>query len=273
LKNNPVQHAKPKEHLRTGGIADMNRLHRLVTAAALTLTLSMSLPGCMAKRQPQQAPEPKQEQGSKKGAAKKPKDPIVTGVDQMKSELGDLRDALKAGDTNEVTKQARELDDAWGRFEQKVATKNAELHDQIETSLNAILAGVQVAPGSTKAVESEIDKLDQKLDTLKQTRGEPPTLKQVDMKTGAAAMRYGLSELKKAVETGDTAKMQEQAKAVDRAWKQFKAEVKQKRKQQYEAIEDSMHALLAEVKKSPVDKEKLKQQTDKLDGQLAELTK
>lgn len=248
----------------------MKRLHRLLAAA--TLALALFAGGCMGQKEPEQAPEQK-EGTEKKDDKKQEKNPVVQGADKMQSKLGDLRDALETGDPTEVRRQARQLDDTWEGFEQKVEAKNPDMYDQVETSLNIVLAGVQLVPINTKVMQAEMDRLDQKLDQLKETKGERPKPEQVDMETGAAAMRHGLTRLNDAAEAGDTAKMQEHATAVDRSWTQFEAEVKEQSKQDYEAIEDSLHSILAQVKASPVDKEKLKEETGKLDAKLEELTK
>lgn len=222
----------------------------------------------MSRQAPQKAPEQKQQQ-----AEKKEKDPIVSGADAMQSELEDLRTALKAGNADGVSQQARQLDDAWEGFERKLAAKNYQLHEQVKASLHSVLAAAQLVPTDTRGITAEIDKLDQKLNEVKHTKGKAPKPEQVELKTGAAAMRHGLVELGAAVDTGDTAKMQEKAGAVERSWTQFEDEVHDRSKKTYRSIEDSLHALMAQVKVWPVDKAKLKQQISKLDAQLADLMK
>jgi|GEM_PF-6087131 len=248
-----------------GCSTDVARLSRIALVVVLSLVLLLT--GCKGKQQPERAPE------QKKGGGEKQEDPIKSGASKMQSELEDLRGALQTGDTNEVSTQARELDDAWEGFEDKVEAKNPEMYDDVEGPLNNVLAGVALVPFDTNVISAEIDRLDKQLDELKETKGEPAKPKKVDMKTGASATRQRLSELKSAVDSGDTAKMQEKAKAVDRSWTQFEDEVREQSKEDHGAVEDSLHAILAGVKSSPVDKQKVKQQADKMDAKLAGMTK
>lgn len=260
------------KHAGKRGIHDMTRLPRLLIAAILALALAM--PGCAGQKQPQKSPEKTEKQTKKNGKTKKEKekDPIASGANKMQSALSDLKESLDSGDTNEVREKARKLDDSWESFERKVEEKNPDMYNQVETSLNIVLAGVQIAPFDTNVISAEIDKLDNTLGELEETKGKAEEPEKVDPKTGAAAMRQRLTDLESAVDSGDTAKMQEQAKAVDRSWTQFEGEVKKKDKTQYEMVEDHLHAILAGVKASPVDKNKLKQQISNLDAQLKELS-
>lgn len=254
----------------------MKSLLRAMTAAVLAAALV--LPGCGGQQEPQRSPEKKEQKsekknGEKKGGDKKKQDPIVSGANKMQTKLDELSAALKAGDQNEVLKESRELDDSWESFEQKVEAKNPDLHAQVEDSLNRVLAGAQLVPFDNNVIQNEIKVLDQKLSTLKETKGAKDEPKKVDKKTGAAAMRQHLTELKQATEKGDTAKMQEKAKAAEKAWTQFETEVRESSQKDYEAVEDSLHTTLAEVKASPPDKEKLKSEIEKLDKKLTELSK
>lgn len=257
------------EHVRTGVANRMNKLQRAVTAALLALAVGLA--GCGAKREPERSPE-KKEQGEEKGKGKE-KDPIESGAKAMKKELSALRDVIGSGDTAEVRAQAQKLDDTWEKFERKVEAKNPRMYDQIESSLNIILAGVQVVPADNRLINTEIDKLEASLDQLQETKGKPEQPKKVDVQTGAAAMRHQLAQLKTAAEAGDTAKIQEHAEAADRSWTQFEQEIKEKDEEQYRKIEDALHALLAEVKASPPDKQKLNEAITKLDAELEKLTK
>lgn len=251
----------------------MKSLLRAMTAAALAAVLV--LPGCAGRQEPQKSPEKKEQKSEKKNGDKKEKkeDPIVSGADKMQTELGNLKSALESGNQNDVIKESRQLDDAWEGFEQKVQTKNPDMYDDIEASLNKVLAGAQLVPFDNRVISNEIKVLDRKLDQLKETTGKQSAPKKVDKKTGAAAMRQHLDELKKASESGDTAKMQEKAKAADKAWTQFEDEVRTESEKDYNAVEDSLHSILNEVKASPPDKEKLKKEIEKLDKKLEELAK
>ena len=267
---------------------NVKRLYRVLTAIGLAAALCLT--GCAKQKQPEKSPEKSSSQkqngkggggGGKSngkgkgggGGSEAQEDPIAKAASQMKTKAQSLQDAVGSGSTTDARKRARELDDAWEGVKSKVASKNAPLHDQIESSMNKILSEAQLVPLDNALITGEINRLQSSLDQLKENKGSQDTNQKVDMKTGAAAMRFELSEIKKATTSGDTAKMQEHAKAADKAWSQFKDEAKEKSKDDYSAIEDSMHTLLAQVKESPVNKEKLTQVITKLDGQLEKLTK
>lgn len=145
----------------------MTKLQRALLATFLAF--SVSLGGCMGQKEPERAPEKKEQQGKNQGDAKE-KDPIETGAGKMQKRLAE--------------------------------------YARIEGSLNKILVAVQVVPLNNKLVSAEIDRLDAGLDELKETKGERPKPEKVDMKTGGAAMRHGLAELSSATDAGDTARMQ-----------------------------------------------------------------
>ncbi len=254
----------------------MERLPRLLAAALLTLALTVS--GCMGQRAPERAPEDTEKKSDKKpseksGDTKKSEDPVASGAGKMQSQLADLREALNTGDPNEVRRQARKIDDTWEGYERRLESRNPDMYNRVEASLNAVLAGVQVVPFNNGVIGAAMDSLSNTLEQVKDTKGVREEPKKVDPKTGAAAMRQHLSELNKAVDSGDTAKMQEKATAVDRAWTQFEDAVRSKSKKQYETVEDHLHAILAGVRASPVDKNKVKQQISGLDKQLEGLSK
>jgi iron uptake system EfeUOB component EfeO/EfeM len=257
----------------------VKRLYRALMAVGLAAALCLT--GCAKPKQPEKSPEKSssRKQNGKSnakgggGGSEKQQDPMAKGAEQMQTKAQSLQDAVASGSTTDARKRARELDDAWEAIKPKVMSKNAPLHDQIESSMNKILAEAQLVPIDNALITAELNKLNSSLDQLKETKGQTEGDKKVDMKTGAAAMRFELSEVKKATTSGDTAKMQEHAKAADKVWSQFKDEAKEKSKDDYSAIEDSMHTLLAQVKESPVNKEKLTQVITKLDGELEKLTK
>lgn len=247
----------------------MTGMTRLLTAGLLTLALGVS--GCMGKQQPERSVEPKEQKEEKGGDTTDQADPIEEGATQMQSKLAGLKEALEVGDPNKIQDQARAFDATWESFEAKVERKTPEMYARVETSHHLILAGVQLIPLDRNVVMAEIDRLERKLEELKQTKGERQDLQRVDTRIGAAAMRQGLAELKLVVDAGDTAKMQEKVKLVDQSWARFKAEVKAQHKEAYAAIEDSFHTIVAKVGAWPVDKNALNQQIDKLDDQLVHL--
>lgn len=93
------------------------------------------------------------------------------------------------------------------------------------------------------------------------------------VKDGATKMRQTLAELKGLVSAGDAAKAQAAAKETDETWEKFEDQVKEQDKALYEKIEDPLHAILAGVKVTPLDKAVLTGQIDQLDGLLAGLAK
>ncbi len=93
------------------------------------------------------------------------------------------------------------------------------------------------------------------------------------IKPGAEKMRQKVAELKAAVESGDAAKAKELAAETDEAWEQFEDAVKEKDKALYGQVEEPLHAIVAGVKVSPLDKTVLGEQIAKLDALLVQLAK
>jgi len=248
----------------------MTSISRFFVIALIAMVVGVS--GCGGRQQPEQSPEPTEEKAEKGGDQKEEEDPIVKGTTQMRSELAGLKQALETGDANKIQDQARAVDASWEAFEQKVERKDPEMYARVETSHHLILAAIPLMPKIDRTlIMSEIDRLDRKLEELKQTKGERQAPEKVDRQTGSAAMRQGLAELRQAVGQGDTAHMQQKVKLVDQAWTQFKAEVKEHQREAYMTIEDSFHALLAKVEARPVDRAALNQLIDQLDAQITQL--
>jgi iron uptake system EfeUOB component EfeO/EfeM len=277
----------------SGGFVLMKRLYRLMAVGVLAVALTLT--ACGGKQQKQGT---KQEQGgggggsekktgtgSKKkqnggsekkkggGGGKEQEDPIEAGAGKMQTKLEDLRDALKSSSPPDVTQEARALDDQWESFEREVEKKNPQQYDRVERALNRVLVGAQLIPVDNAAIRTEIDNLEQEIATLKETKGAKQEPKKVDMKTGSAAMRHNLNELRTAVKAGDEAAMRDKAKAVDTSWTQFEGEVKEKSMEDYAAVEDPLHAIWNQVENRPIDQAELNKKIDELDAKLAELSK
>ncbi|HYG57208.1 MAG TPA: hypothetical protein VD902_03975 [Symbiobacteriaceae bacterium] len=248
--------------------------------AAVALILALTLGACGGGGGgggggQQKSPEKKEQNGFKKNGGKKQKeeDPVKKSAGKMQSKLADMRESVKAGDMKEAQRLSRETDAEWERIEEQMEHRNPELTNRIKWQLVKILAGVQLTPGNTEGLDQEMETLDTDLDELRQTKGKEPKQEKVDVETGVSAMRHNLSELKKAIESGDSAKAQEKAKATEKDWHKFEDQVKEKDKDATEKVEDSLHTILAGVKEFPMDKKKLNEEIDKLDKTLTGLTK
>jgi iron uptake system EfeUOB component EfeO/EfeM len=209
------------------------------------------------------------------GTDKAKTDPISKGVADMRTQMADLRSAIDAGDTAKAQKAAKQLDDAWDKFEDKVKAKDKDLYDRIEDPLHAVIAGVKGTPLDKKSLTEQLDKLDGLLDEAtgkKGAGGGGTDVKKIDMSTGVAAMRFHLLSLKSALQADDTAKAQQYARAMDEVWDKFEADVKKQDKNAYSKAEDAIHALMSGVKQTPLDKKGLTEQITKLDATLAGLT-
>jgi iron uptake system EfeUOB component EfeO/EfeM len=89
---------------------------------------------------------------------------------------------------------------------------------------------------------------------------------------GVADMRTQMGDLRSAIDSNDSAKAQKAAKQLDEAWDKIEDKVKAKDRNLYDRIEDPLHAVIAGVKGTPLDKKSLTEQLDKLDGLLDEAT-
>lgn len=244
---------------------------RLLTALALIAALA--LPAC-AGRAPEKAPEKSAEKGDKKGNQKeKESDPVQEGTKKMRSELDELRAAVNANDQAGARKSAQALDETWEKIEGKVRSRDADAYDRVERPLHAVISGVGVSPLDQAVVGDQIDVLDEQLAQLGKSKQSGGTAsKKVDIRIGAAAMRYNLQAVNQALEK-DTAAAQKAAKDADEAWEKFQGDVKKQDEEAYKKIEEAMHNLMAAVNASPLDKQKAKENIPKLDAQLAELLK
>lgn len=94
-----------------------------------------------------------------------------------------------------------------------------------------------------------------------------------DMKTGVANMLTVTSDLNKAIEAGDEAKVKELGPKLEDAWRPFEDGVKDKFPQDYETIEKALDPTIAGSQVSPLDKETLKKLNDQLTAALNDLAK
>ncbi|HWI60716.1 MAG TPA: hypothetical protein VNT75_02630 [Symbiobacteriaceae bacterium] len=247
-------------------------------AAALLVIASLALPACAGRQQqPQKSPEQSEQKGNGKDQKKaKKEDPVKEGAKKMRSELDDLRVAVQAGDGAAARKSTQDLDATWEKIEGKVRAKDPEQYDKIERPLHAIISGAGVTPFDRGTIGDQIDVLDEQLAQLNKSGnaggGGGGEKKKVDMRIGAAAMRYNLAVITETLEK-DTAAAQKAAKDADEAWEKFQGDVKNQNKDAYQKIEEGMHNLMAAAQATPLDKKKVKEQVPKLDSQLAELLK
>lgn len=247
---------------------------RLLTA--LLLTAALALPACAGRQQPQRAPEKTEQKGDKEKDQKKEKkaDPVKDGAKNMRSELDDLRAAVQAGDGAAARKSSQDLDATWEKIEGKVKARDPEQYEKIERPLHAIISGAGVTPFDKGTVGDQIDLLDEQLAQLNQSKGGGGggDKKKVDIRIGAAAMRFNLAEMGASLEK-DTAAAAKAAKNADEAWEKFQGDVKKQNKDAYQKIEEAMHNLMAATQATPLDQKKAKEQIPKLEAPLSELLK
>jgi iron uptake system EfeUOB component EfeO/EfeM len=246
--------------------------------AILAIVASLILPACAKKPAPQKSPEQTQKKtggggggGNKEKSTKK--DPVKDGAKQMRTQLDDLRVAVRAGDGAAAQQSAQALDAKWEKIEGQVREKHPEAYDKIERPLHAVVSGVGVTPFDQNQLGSQIDLLDAQLAQLTKSTnggGGGGGDKQADMKMGIAAMRYGLQQVEGNLQK-DTAAAQKAAKDVDEAWEKVQGAVKKQDKNAYTNIEELMHKLLAAVQATPLDKQKAAEQLPKLDAELQKL--
>ncbi|HYF79795.1 MAG TPA: hypothetical protein VD973_22020 [Symbiobacteriaceae bacterium] len=249
--------------------------------AILAIVASLILPACAKQQEPQKSPEQTQKKnggggggGNKEKSTKK--DPVKDGVKQMRTQLDDLRVAVRAGDGAAAQQSAQALDAKWEKIEGQVKEKHPEAYDKIERPLHGVVSGVGVTPFDQNQLGDQIDVLDAQLAQLTKSNngkgggGGGGGNKQADMKMGIAAMRFNLQQVDDNLEK-DTAAAQKAVQDVDDAWEKVQGAVKKQDKDAYTNIEELMHNLLAAVQATPLDKQKAAEQLPKLDAELQKL--
>jgi iron uptake system EfeUOB component EfeO/EfeM len=91
------------------------------------------------------------------------------------------------------------------------------------------------------------------------------------IKEGADKMLVVTEDLKKAVEAQDDKKIKETGPKLEEAWKPFEDGVKDKYKDMYKKVEDSLSPTIAATEASPIDKAAVAKFNDQLAAALKEL--
>lgn len=246
--------------------------------AILAIVATLILPACARQPEPPKSPEQSQKKdGGGGGGGKeksKEKDPVKAGVKQMRTQLEDLRVAVRAGDAAAARKSAQALDAKWEKIEGQVKAKDPEAYEKIERPLHAVVSGAGVTPFDQILLGNQINVLDQQLaqmSTAKKGSSGGGGGAKPDLKTGIAAMRFNLQQVDSNLEK-DTAAAQKAAKEVDDTWEKVQSEVKKQHKDAYTKIEELMHNLMAAMQATPLDKKKVREQLPKLDAELQKLS-
>lgn len=91
---------------------------------------------------------------------------LATGVSAMRQVLAETQKAITAGDAAKAQLEAKEIDEAWEKFEDDVKAKNKDLYGKIEEQLQLIQAATKATPMDSKAATDAGTKLGALLDDL-----------------------------------------------------------------------------------------------------------
>ncbi|HYF96099.1 MAG TPA: hypothetical protein VD969_28130 [Symbiobacteriaceae bacterium] len=90
---------------------------------------------------------------------------IRIGTAAMRHHVGQMKANLEK-DTAAAQKSARDMDDAWEKFQGDVKKQNKEAYDKIEQAMHNLMAAVQASPLDKKKVQEQLPKLDAQLSEL-----------------------------------------------------------------------------------------------------------
>lgn len=188
------------------------------------------------------------------------------GLTKLLKTARQLRKAALAGDEAKMKEYGPKLEEVWSKFEDGIKAKYPDLYDQIEKNLNPIVAGTKAS-----AIDKDaILKLDNQL--LKVLYDLAQKLIPVEqVKAGATQLISLTNDLKKAIESGDEAKIKVMGPKLEDIWSSFEDGVKPRNEDLYEEIEKSLNPEVAGSQKSPIDKETLGKLNENLAQSLNKL--
>lgn len=242
----------------------MKTMTSLVTLALLaTLTLT----ACGAKTTTADKPAVTATNTAQSAADKSPTDAdIKDGTAKLLKTAKQLNKEVTAGDEAKVKEYGPKLEEAWSAFEEGIKPKYPDIYEQVEKNLNPAVA-------ATKASQIDKDvilKLDNQLiEVLYDLSQKLIPVDQV--KSGAAQLIVTTTDLKKAMDEGNEAKIKELGPKLEETWSTFEDGVKPRNAALYEKIEKSLNPEVAGSQKSPIDKQVLAQLNDALSQTLTEL--
>jgi iron uptake system EfeUOB component EfeO/EfeM len=242
----------------------MKTMTSLVT---LTLLTTLTLTACGTKTTTVNKTEVTTTNTGQSAANKTPTDAdIKDGTAKLLKTAKQLNKAIAAGDEAKVKEYGPKLEEAWSAFEDGIKPKYPDIYEQVEKNLNPTIA-------ATKASQIDKDailKLDNQLIVVLYDLSQK--LIPVDQVKSAATQLIGVTtDLKKAIDEGNEAKIKELGPKLEETWSTFEDGVKPRNADLYEKIEKSLNPEVAGSQKSPVDKQVLAQLNDNLSQTLTDL--
>ncbi|MCJ8010272.1 hypothetical protein MUG84_00765 [Paenibacillus sp. KQZ6P-2] len=234
----------------------------IMSILVLTLSAAM-LSACGAKPEGEAADSAMQEQTTTTNASELS---VKDGTAKLLSNAKQLKKAATAGDETKIREIAPSLEEVWASFEDGVKEKYPDIYDEIEKSLNPVVAAAKNTTMDKDAV-LKID--DQLIQVLFDLSGKLITVDQV--KAGAKQMLDITSEIKKEIAAGNDAKVSELAPKLEDVWKTFEDGVPMRSADLYDKIEKSLNPEVAGSQMSPIDKQVMTQLNDNLTQALNEL--
>jgi iron uptake system EfeUOB component EfeO/EfeM len=191
---------------------------------------------------------------------------VKEGLAKLLKNARQLRKAAIAGDEAKVKEYGPKLEEAWSKIEDDIKPKYPEIYDQVEKSLNPIVAGTKASSFDKDAILKLDEQLIQVLYDLAQK------LIPVDQVKASATQLISLTnDLKKAIDGGDEVKIKEIGPKLEDIWSTFEDGVKPRNADLYEEIEKSLNPEVAGSQKSPIDKQLLGKLNDDLTQSLTKL--
>lgn len=233
----------------------------------LMLLTTFALTGCGSKGTSVEKQEASTAKTAQSPTDKIPSDTIVKeGLAKLLKTSRQLRKAIIAGDEAKIREYGPKLEENWSKIEDGIKPKYPEIYEQVEKSLNPIVAGTKASSFDKDAIMKLNDQLIQVLYDLAQK------LIPVDQVKAGATQLIGLTnDLRKAIDSGDQAKIKEIGPKLEEVWSTFEDGVKPRNADLYEEIEKSLNPEVAGSQKSPIDKEILIKLNDDLTQTLAKL--
>jgi len=243
---------------------------KMTTSKTITLLVTLiliatfALTGCGSKGATPNKQEAAAEKTVQSATDKAPSD--ATGLSKLLKNARQLRKAAIAGDEAKVKEYGPKLEDEWSKIEDGIKAKYPEIYEQVEKSLNPIVAGTKASSFD----KDSILKLDEQL--IKVLYDLAQKLIPADQVKAGATQLIGLTnDLKKALDAGDEAKIKEIGPKLEDVWSTFEDGVKPRNADLYEEIEKSLNPEVAGSQKKPIDKQTLGTLNDNLTQSLAKL--
>lgn len=233
----------------------------------LMLLTTFALTGCGSKDVSGDKKEATATKSTQSDANKVPSDAAVKdGLTKLLKTARQLRKATVAGDEAKVKEYGPKLEENWSKIEDEIKPKYPEIYEKIEKSLNPIVAGTKASSVDKDAISKLNDQLIQDLYDLAQK-----LIPADQVKAGATQLIGLTSDLKKAIDAGDQAKIKEMGPKLEEIWSTFEDGVKPRNADLYEEIEKSLNPEVAGSQKNPIDKETLSKLNDDLAQSLKKL--